>query len=299
MKRRMVAIMMALAMACSGTAIASDQQSESGSYVEITSGPLYENIHSIDPGFEISDSDGTLIVAKSIEGITLADVQNFFSSSAKILNLSDCKSYSSMNIMLYGSIDGEGFIENIMIFDYSGIDSGFTASLLNGSENDGLKALFQACFDTYYGAHTESAHLAAIQHSYDETTEFPDTYRNGFLWAMASFPNGLQTKVEGYHLTVTSYYPNSESGGKKAYLDLNSSVSLYNRMLSADSFAMPYTHVYLLFNDSSSTSETLWNVDIGFETGKGEVNIGETKSDSFLNGISEGCDVIAGEQSGR
>lgn len=288
MKRRIVAVLLALAMTGSGPCYAADQQSESEYYVEIASGSLYENIHAINPNFEISDSNGILMVTEHIENITLSDVRNYFSSSAKILNLSDCESYSSINIMLYGSLNGESFIESLMVTDYSGIASGFTASLLNEAENEELKALFQAFFDTYYGAHTESAHLAAIEHSYDASTKFPDTYRNGYLWALASFPNGSDPKVEGSHFTVTTYYDNSAEGGKQAYEDLKKSMSLYPKMLNADSYAMPYTHVYILFNDSASTSETIWNADIGFETGSGKVNIGETSSNDFLTGISEG-----------
>lgn len=302
MKRRIVAVLLALAMTGSGSAFASAPESESvesgKSY--LTSGDIYDAVMRVNPLFTVYyDDEGYLTIEQDPSTIPENGAWGFIQDTIMVLQQSELSGQKKIKFIAGHDLKSQDVYEIFGMEDYNGPDD-FGIIHASLTTNESLKADYELAFQDYYGAHAVENRNKYYLHMLDpESNPAPSYYDNSYYWILSSFGKKATGTVMPDQSTIQVVIPgyrNDDVGGAAACLMAFKGLSRYGKIKIASPEIVPNDKIKIICTAENDSSTTVFNLEAHWN-GASMYTDSITGSPNALTGIQSAIDVISGKDS--
>ncbi|MSS13687.1 hypothetical protein [Porcincola intestinalis] len=299
MKRRMVAILMAFAMAGSIPAMAADVSSESEQTQSqknyITSGSIYEAVKEVNENFEIYfDNDGYLTIEQNPDTIPENGAWKFIEDTIMVLQRSAISGKRKIKFIAGHDLKTQDVYEIFGIDDYSGPDN-FGVIHASLTTNQALSSSYETAFQEYYGAHAVENKNNYYLHLLDpENNPAPDYYNNSYYWIVSCFGEKATGTLKPDESTIDVQIPDyedSDVGGAASTLMAFNAMSRYGKIKAVTPEILPNDKVNISFTAEGDLSKVVFSVSSHWN-GSSMYADSMSGSPNAMTGIKSAIDVI-------
>lgn len=267
-------------------------------FTNISNGPIYDAIQSIDPDLQVQDANSGEYLAVTMDKPgdnidTKATIYRFLWDAVQFLKTEVIKdTYTSVRFTFLGN----DFLETFGVNNFKNFDDFMTSYIGPISKNEDVKTYFPVFYKSIFATKDTSVAtektMYELSKKYGQDYELPDNYQEGYLWIAANFNYDCGFSIKENVVTVEIPAENTIESGTNTYTQIIAALEALNKILADRPELFPYEKLSIICIDKS-TGSTLATRIIEKNTYNWETTTNTASGDFFkgLNNASSSSDT--------